>query len=184
MISSSATKVLLNSALLCSLLMGLGFDYSFGFMIGSTDQCNPRMFCNTVPVDEPPAEGELVDAALASDAIHWLHKQRANTPDRPFFLYLAPGSAHTLHQAPTDWIARFDGQFDDSLDALREQRFKRQLELGILPAGTTLTARRERLPARSSYDPDEQRLFARHMEVFAAMLAYQDVQIGKLINET
>lgn len=162
---------------------GLGFDYSYGFMIGSTDQWHPRLFRNNVSVDEPLAEGEILDAALSRDAVRWVHQQRANAPDKPFFLYLAPGTAHAPHQAPTEWIGRFKGQFDQGWDRLRVETFQRQKRLGILPPGTQLTARPVALPAWSSVKPEEQRLFARHMEVFAAMLAHQDAQFGKLLDE-
>lgn len=162
---------------------GLGFEYSYGFMIGSTDQWHPRMFRNGVIDDSALPTGETLDAALSQDAIHWLHQQRANTPDRPFFLYLAPGSAHAPHQAPAEWIARFKGQFDQGWDALRERTFARQKKLGIVPPGTRLTPRPDQLPAWSSLSVDQKRLYARHMEVFAAMLACQDAQIGALLAE-
>lgn len=152
-------------------------------MIGSTDQWHPRLFRNTVPVDAPLAAGDTLDAALSQDAIHWLHQQRANAPDKPFFLYLAPGSAHAPHQVPTEWADRFKGKFDQGWDRLRAETFQRQQKLGIVPAGTRLTTRPDELPAWASVPAEEKKLFSRHMEVFAGMVAYQDEQIGRLLGE-
>jgi arylsulfatase A-like enzyme len=105
---------------------GLGFDYSYGFMIGSTDQWHPRLFRNNVSIDEPLAKGEILDAALSQDAMRWVHQQRSNAPDKPYFLYLAPGTAHAPHQPPIEWISRIKGQFDQGWERLREETFRRQ----------------------------------------------------------
>ena len=120
---------------------GLGFEYFYGFQGGDTDQWQPRLFRNTVRAPDLPA-GEILDHALADDIIHYLHNQKAAAPDKPFFVYYAPGSGHAPHQAPADWIAKFKGQFDGGWDALREQSFARQKKLGVVPADAVLTPRR------------------------------------------
>jgi len=161
---------------------GWGFEYFYGFQGGDADQWAPRLFRNTSRAPDLPA-GELLDRALADDAIHYLHNQQAADPNKPFFLYYATGSGHAPHQAPPDWIARFKGQFDQGWDALRQQSFERQKKLGVIPADTVLTPRPDALPAWDSLTPDQKTVDARYMEVFAAMMAYQDAQIGRVLDE-
>ncbi len=161
---------------------GWGFEYFYGFQGGDTDQWAPRLFRNTSRVPDLPA-GEILDHALADDVIRYLHNQQAADPSKPFFVYFAPGSGHAPHQAPADWIAKFKGQFDQGWDKLREQSFARQKTLGIVPADTALTPRPDALPAWDSLTPEQKKVDARYMEVFAGMLAYQDAQIGRVIDE-
>jgi arylsulfatase len=161
---------------------GLGFEYFYGFQGGDTDQWAPRLFRNTDRAPDLPA-GEILDHALADDVIHYLHNQQAADPAKPFFVYYAPGSGHAPHQAPADWIARFKGQFDSGWDALREQSFARQKKLGVIPADTVLTPRPAALPAWDSLSPERKTIDARFMEVFAGMLAYQDAQVGRVLDE-
>jgi arylsulfatase A-like enzyme len=161
---------------------GLGFEYFYGFLGGDTDQWQPRLFRNTSRAADLPA-GEILDHALADDVIHYLHNQQAADPAKPFFVYYAPGSAHAPHQAPADWIAKFKGQFDGGWDALREQSFARQKKLGVIPADTALTPRPDALPAWDSLSPERKKVDAHFMEVFAGMLAYQDAQVGRVLDE-
>lgn len=162
---------------------GLGFEYFYGFIGGDTNQWNPRLYRGTTPVDAPKAEDSTLDRFLVDDALRWLHNQQAAAPDKPFLLYLAPGSAHAPHQAPREWIAKFQGKFDAGWDKLREEILRRQKAQGIVPADTKLTPRPAAIPAWSSLTPDQRRVQARMMEVYAAMLAYQDFQIGRLFDE-
>ncbi len=161
---------------------GWGFEYFYGFQGGDTDQWAPRLFHNTDRAPDLPA-GEILDHALADAIIHYLHNQQAADPTKPFFVYYAPGSGHAPHQAPADWIARFKGQFDGGWDALREQSLARQKKLGVVPADTALTPRPDALPAWDSLTPEQKKVDARYMEVFAGMLAYQDAQIGRVLDE-
>ena len=161
---------------------GLGFEYFYGFQGGDADQWAPRLFRGTVRAPDLPA-GEILDQALADDVIHYLHNQQAADPTKPFFVYYAPGSAHAPHQAPADWIARFKGRFDGGWDVLREQSFARQKALGVIPADTALTPRPAALPAWNTLSPERQKIDARFMEVFAGMLAYQDAQVGRVLDE-
>jgi len=162
---------------------GLGFEYFYGFIIGDTNQWNPRLYRNTVSVDNAPGDSRLLDQRLAEDAIRWLHQQKASSPDKPFFLYYATGTGHGPHQAPQEWIDKFRGQFDGGWDQLREDTFRRQKAQGIIPADTVLTPRPKEIPAWTSLTPVQRRLYARYMEVFAGMIAYQDYQVGRVIDE-
>src|SRR5690625_2431096 len=162
---------------------GLGFEYFFGFLGGDTNQWHPTLYRNNVPVDASQRPDLLLDQELADEAIRWLHNQKAAEPDKPFFLYYAQGSAHAPHAAPEEWIERFKGQFDQGWDALREESFARQRAAGVIPASAELTPRPDNIPAWDSLSREEQRIHARMMEVYAAMVAYQDQQFGRLIDE-
>ncbi|WP_375195192.1 arylsulfatase [Sphingobium sp.] len=162
---------------------GLGFDHFFGFIGGDADQWRPRLYRGVELTDERPPAGETLDHILFDDAISWVHTQKAAAPDKPFFLYIAPGSAHAPHQAPAEWIAKFRGKFDSGWDALRTETLHRQVKSGIAPKGTQLTPRPDSIPAWSSLTPEDRAADARMMEVFAGMLAYQDAQFGRLLDE-
>jgi len=163
---------------------GLGFDYFYGFISGDTDQFRPALYQGVTPVDGSHRDGHyILDRDLADHAIDWLHDQQAGAPGKPFFIYYAPGSAHAPHQAPEDWIARFRGKFDQGWDQLRVETLARQKALGIVPSSAGLAARPREIPAWDSLSPDAQRVNARYMEVYAGMLAFEDAQIGRLLDE-
>ncbi|GIX30224.1 MAG: arylsulfatase [Porticoccaceae bacterium] len=164
--------------------MARGFEYFFGFVHGDTDQFRPALYRNNWPVEEGARrEGFLLDEQLADEAIRWLHNQQAAAPGKPFFLYYSTGSAHAPHQAPPEWIARFRGRYDAGWDAMREAVFARQKALGIAPAEARLAPRPVEIPAWDDLSPAERRVAARYMEVYAAQLAFQDAQVGRLLDE-
>lgn len=160
---------------------GLGFEYFYGFMAAETNQFTPALYRGITPI--PTLREGVLDTALAEDAIGWVHNQKAVDPDKPFFMYLATGSAHAPLQAPADWIARFRGRFDAGWDKVRADTVARQIRKGLLPEGSRVTPRPDGLAAWSDLTPDQRRITARMMEVYAAMLAYQDDQIGRLLDE-
>jgi arylsulfatase A-like enzyme len=162
---------------------GLGFEYFFGFPVGETDQWHPNLYRGTDLLPDYRGPSVLLEHRLADDAITWLHNQKAAAPDRPFFLYYAPGSTHAPHQAPAEYIARFKGRFNQGWDKVREETYQRQLARGIIPPGTKLTPRPEAIPAWVSISPTQRAFAARSMEVAAAMLAYQDSQLGRVLDE-
>ncbi|WP_206244315.1 arylsulfatase [Novosphingobium terrae] len=160
---------------------GLGFDYFYGFMNGASSQWNPDLTENTVPVEAPQQPGYILDRDLADHLIDWMHRHIEVAPDKPFFAYWAPGTAHEPHQAPADWIARFRGRFDQGWDAMREETFARQKAMGIVPQDAVLTPRPAGIPAWSSLSPQEQAVAARLMEVHAAQRAYFDAQFARVV---
>jgi arylsulfatase len=163
---------------------GLGFDYFYGFMGGATSQYNPALFENRTPVERPAGDPSyILDRDLADHAIGWLRTVNAAQPDKPVLLYYAPGTSHSPHHAPKDWIARFKGKFDMGWDKMREESLARQIELGVVPQGTRLTPRPASIPAWASLSADQKRLYAHMMEVYAAALAHADYQIGRLLDE-
>ena len=160
---------------------GLGFEYFFGFMAAETNQFTPALYRGITPV--PTLEEGVLDKALADDAIHWLHQQQAAAPGKPFFMYYATGTAHAPLQAPADWIARFEGKFAGGYDRMREEVVERQKRMGLVPADTVNTPRPEEIAAWDALTPEQKKINERFMEVYAAMLAYQDEQVGRLFAE-
>lgn len=163
---------------------GLGFQHFYGFMMGDTNQFVPSLYNGTTPVEPPSDDPDyILDRDLADNAISWIHAQRGAAPNKPFFIYYAPGTAHAPLQAPKDWIARFRGQFDAGWDVMREQTLARQKDMGIVPPDTQLAKRPPELPAWDTLSAEQQRVFARQMEVYAAALSFADHQIGRVIAE-
>lgn len=162
---------------------GLGFEYWYGFHGGETSQWEPRLFRNTVPVEPEthPDEGYHLTVDLVDEAIDWVHQQKSIAPDKPYFLYFAPGAVHApLHVGP-DWADKFKGQFDQGWDKVREETLARQKDLGLVPQDTDLTLRPDEINAWDSLDDDAKRVFSRHQEVFAGFVAQTDHEIGRLI---
>ena len=161
---------------------GLGFQYFYGFLGGDTDQFSPTLVENTTPKEPPHSAPDYIfDRDMADHAIRWITQTEALAPDKPFFVYYAPGAAHSPHQAPKEWLAKFRGKFDQGWDAMREESFARQKALGVIPANTVLTPRPDALPAWSSLSADRKQVSARLMEAYAATLAFNDDQIGRVV---
>jgi arylsulfatase len=160
---------------------GLGFDYFYGFNAGDMNHWNPVLFenRNLVPASTDPHYHLTAD--LADKAIAWVRKVKTISADRPFFLYVAPGATHSPHHAPQEWIDRFKGTFDMGWNKYREETFERQKQRGVIPASAKLTPRPAGLPAWDALNADQQRLYARMMEVFAAYGAHCDYHMGRII---
>jgi arylsulfatase A-like enzyme len=161
---------------------GMGFEYFYGFMGGETDQWTPFLFRNTTQIfpwkDNP--KFNLI-SGMADDAIDYLKDLNAAAPDKPFFLYYVPGATHAPHQPTEEWIDKFKGKFDMGWNAMREQIFANQKRLGVIPPTTELTPWPDDLPKWDTLDADSKKLFARQAEVFAAYVAYDDHEIGRVI---
>lgn len=163
---------------------GLGFDYFYGFNSGETNQWAPALTENRNPVEPPAADTDyLLDRDLADHALSWLKMQNTQAPTKPFFLYYAPSSGHAPHDAQKAWIDKFRGKFDQGWDKIREETFARQKKLGVIPTDAKLTPRPPEIPAWDSLSPDAKKVAARLMEVDAAVHAYSDYQIGRVIQE-
>ena len=162
---------------------GLGFEYWYGFQGGETSQWFPQLFRNTTPVEPAmgPAEGYNLNVDLVDEAIGWIDRQSSIAPDKPFFVYFAPGAVHAPLHVGQNWIDDFAGQFDQGWDRVREETLARQKAMGLVPETTDLTPRPDEIEAWDSLDPDARRLFARHQEAFAGFLAQTDHEIGRLI---
>jgi arylsulfatase A-like enzyme len=161
-----------------------GFDRFYGFLQGETDQFHPELTSDNGHVDPPggPEDGYHVSEDVVDRATGWISDLRSIRPDRPFFLYLAFGATHAPHQAPAAYLERWRGRFDEGYDVLRDRWFARQLDLGVVPPGTTLAPPNPGVPAWDELSPNQQRFSARLQEAFAAMLEHTDHQIGRLVS--
>ena len=161
---------------------GHGFDYFYGFLAGETSQWEPRLYENLNPVEPPHDEHYHLSEDLAERAVTWMKQHRAFAPDKPFFMYWAPGAAHGPHHIFKEWADKYKGQFDDGWDAMRERIFKRQQELDWIPADAKLTPRADSMPAWDSIPESERPFQRRLMEVFAGFVEHVDAQVGKVID--
>ena len=160
---------------------GLGFEYFYGFLSADTSMWNPNAVENELPVDAPVGPGYHFEKDMANKAIAWLQRQHASAPEKPFFMYYAPGTAHTPHHAPQEWLDKFKGRFDMGWDKLREESFRRQKAMGVIPRDAKLSPRPAALPAWNSLDAEHRKVYARLMESYAASLAYSDHETGRVI---
>ncbi|HET7682686.1 MAG TPA: arylsulfatase [Marmoricola sp.] len=160
---------------------GQGFDHFYGFLGGETHQYEPTLYEGTAPVDRPEVPGYHLTEDLVDRSISWLQMQQSLTPDRPFFLYLAPGATHAPLHVPGEWSDRYRGRFDVGWDALREEIWSRQRELGVLPDSSGLTPRPAEIPAWAGLSDGERLVASRLMEVYAGFLEHTDTHIGRLV---
>jgi arylsulfatase A-like enzyme len=163
---------------------GGGFEYFYGFIGGEAHQYYPALYEGTNPVEPPktPEEGYHLMADMTDKAIGWVRRQKALMPDKPFFVYFAPGATHAPHHVPKEWADRYKGRFDHGWDRVREETFERQKQLGVIPQDAELTARHEEISAWDDMPDELKQVLARQMEVYAGFLEYTDHHVGRLID--
>ena len=163
---------------------GGGFEHFFGFIGGETNQYYPGIYEGTTAVepDRTPEEGYHFTEDMTDRAITWVRQQKSLMPDKPFFVYYAPGATHAPHHVPTEWSDRYRGRFDQGWDVLREEILARQKELGVVPPDTVLTARHDEIPAWDDMPDDLKSVLARQMEVYAGFMEHTDHHIGRLLD--
>ena len=162
---------------------GLGFERFYGILNAEASQWEPPMFDQTTPV--MPYEGRddyHMTEDIAEKAISWMRVQKASQPDKPFFSYIATGAMHCPHHVAPEWIDKFKGQFDQGWDELRRDIYERQLAMGVIPQGTTLTPRPDEVPSWKEYPDRYKPVASRLMEVFAGFMAHTDAQIGRVLD--
>jgi arylsulfatase len=163
---------------------GGGFETFYGFIGGENNQWEPALYDGTTPIEPPAAaeEGYHLTEDLTDKAISWVRQQKALMPDKPFFVYFAPGATHAPHHVPKEWADRYAGEFDDGWDAQRERTFRRQHELGVIPPETELTGANPEIPAWDEMPDEMKPVLARQMEVYAGFLEHTDHHVGRLID--
>src|SRR5215467_4615822 len=172
--------------------IGMGFDYFYGFYGGDMDQWHPTIWQNVNEIfPDVGHPGYNLNVDLGDQAVAWLNRINNLQPDQPVFLYYAPGATHAPHQPTPDWIAKFKGKFDNGWDAYREEVFKRQQEMGIIPKSAKLTPWPDEATAGeypgvtlkhwNSLTSYEKQAYAHEMEVYAAYLAQTDYEIGRVV---
>jgi arylsulfatase A-like enzyme len=162
---------------------GSGFEYFYGFIGGEDNQWCPSLYEGTTPVEPPRTaeEGYHLTEDLADHAIAWVRMQKSLAPDKPFFMYFAPGATHAPHHVPAEWIERYRGRFSHGWDQQRELTFARQKELGVIPADAELTRRHDEIPAWDDMPAELKPVLERQMETYAGFLSHTDHHAGRLI---
>jgi arylsulfatase len=163
---------------------GGGFEYFYGFIGGETNQWYPAIYEGTTAVEPwgTPEQGYHFMADMTEKAIVWTKQQKSLAPDKPFFTYFAPGATHAPHHVPAEWADKYKGKFDKGWDAIREDTFAKQKELGVIPADATLTTRSDGIPAWDEMSDEIKPVLARQMEVYAGYLEYADHHVGLLLD--
>jgi arylsulfatase A-like enzyme len=158
-----------------------GFDKFYGFVGGETNQWAPFLFHGVTAVELPNDPDYHFMTDMTDRAVSWINYQKAMTPDKPFFIYFAPGAVHAPHHVPKEWIARWKGRFDQGWDRLRDETLARQIKMGIVPPGTKLAPKPAAITDWDKLSADEKRLFTHQVEVFAAYLDYTDHEVGRML---
>ncbi len=163
---------------------GGGFEYFYGFIGGEANQWYPTLYEGTNPVEpkKTPEEGYHLIEDMTDKAIAWISQQKALAPDKPFFVYFAPGATHAPHHVPKEWADKYKGKFDAGWDKLREEIFARQKKLGVVPADCQLTVRPKEVPAWDEMPEALKPVLRREMEVYAGYLEYTDHHVGRLFD--
>ena len=163
---------------------GGGFEYFYGFIGGENNQYDPALYEGTTPIEPPKTaeEGYHLTEDLADKAIGWVRQQKALMPDKPFFMYFAPGATHAPHHVPKEWADKYKGAFAHGWDRQREITFAKQKELGVIAADAELTPRNAEMPAWDDMDPQLRPVLEREMEVYAGFLEHTDFHVGRVID--
>lgn len=158
-----------------------GFDKFYGFMGGETNQWSPYIFDGVTPVELTGDPNYHFMTDMTDKAVTWIKYQQAITPDKPFFVYFAPGAVHAPHHAPKEWIARWKGKFDKGWDKIREETLAAQIKAGLVPKGTKLAPKPAAIKDWNTLSADEKKLFTRQAETFAGYLEYTDHEVGRML---
>jgi len=163
---------------------GGGFEYFYGFIGGEANQWYPTLYEGTTPVENKrtPEEGYHLMEDMTTKAVKWIGQQKSLAPDKPFFMYFAPGAAHAPHHAPKEWADKYKGKFDQGYDKIREEIFTRQKRLGVIPADAALTDANAEVPRWGEVGDSFKPVLVREMEVYAGFLEYTDHQIGRIVD--
>jgi arylsulfatase len=162
---------------------GLGFDRFYGIMGAESSQYEPPVYDQTTPISPHVGNPDYhLTEDLADQTITWMQRQKASSPNKPFFCYFSTPAVHAPHHVPREWVDKYKGKFDSGWDTLRREIYERQLKLGVIPPETALTKRPEQIPAWSDYPERYQPIASRLMEVFAGFLAHTDAQIKRVID--
>ena len=158
-----------------------GFEKFYGFIGGETNQWAPLIYDGITIVETPEDPNYHFTTDMTNQAISWVNFQKALTPDKPFFMYFAPGATHAPHHVPKEWADKYKGKFDQGWDKLREMTLERQIKMGIVPPDTKLAPKPSDIKDWESLSADEKKLFTRQMEVYAGFAEQTDYEVGRLI---
>ncbi|MFN2160353.1 MAG: sulfatase-like hydrolase/transferase [Anaerolineales bacterium] len=164
--------------------LGRGFERFYGFLGGETHQYYPELVYDNHQVEPPrsPEDGYHVTEDLVDKAISFIADAKQVAPNKPFFMYFCTGAMHAPHHVRKEWSDKYKGKFDDGWEAYRQKAFARQKELGIVPQDAELSRHDPDVKPWEECSPEEQKLYARMMEVFAGFLEHTDHHIGRLLD--
>lgn len=158
-----------------------GFEKFYGFLGGETNQWAPLIYDGVTMIETPSDPKYHFTTDMTNQSISWVRQQQALQPNKPFFIYFAPGATHAPHHAPKEYIEKYKGKFDGGWDKLREEIVARQVKMGIIPEGTQLAPKPKEIKDWETLSADEKKLFAHQMEVYAGFAEHTDYEIGRLI---
>jgi arylsulfatase A-like enzyme len=158
---------------------GKGFDHFYGFLGSQTDQYNPDLVEDQAHVK---SDGRHLTELITDKSIAYIKAQQKAAPGKPFFLYYAPGAVHAPHQVAEKWVKPYEGKFDEGWDVYREKVIANQKKLGVIPANAVLPERNAIIADWKKLTPDQKKVYARFMEVYAGYLTYTDYEIGRVVN--
>jgi len=161
---------------------GKGFEKFYGFIGGESNQWYPELYDGVTRVEIPNDPNYHLMEDMTDKAITWVRTQKSLAPEKPFFMYFAPGATHAPHHVPEEWIAKYKGKFDDGWDRLRERIFQRQKELKVIPENAQLTERPSQISSWDEMPEELKPVLRREMEVYAAFLEYTDFHVGRLLD--
>lgn len=159
-----------------------GFDKFYGFIGGESNQWAPAIYDGMNQVEPPKQPNYHFLTDMTDKAIDWTKAVKSLTPDKPFFVYFAPGATHAPHHVPKEWIDKYKGQFEQGWDRLRAETLERQKKLGVVPAGAKLAPKPAAIKDWDTLTPDEHKLFTHQMEVFAGYGEFADHEVGRLVD--
>lgn len=163
--------------------LGRGFERYYGFLGSDTNQWYPELIYDNHAVEQPfqPKQGYHLNIDLANKAIQFIQDAHVNAPEKPFFLYYATGAGHAPHHVPKVWADKYQGAFDMGWDEYRQSVYQRQLEMGVIPPGTRLSAHDPDVPLWDTLPDEEKRLYSRMMEVYAGFIEHTDYHFGRIL---
>ncbi len=157
-----------------------GFEKFYGFIGGETNQYAPLVYDGTAQVELPEDPKYHFTTDMTNQAVSWMKFQKALSPNKPFFIYYAPGATHAPHHVPAEWRDKYKGKFDQGWDKVREETLERQKKLGVVPANTKLGPKPRDIKDWDTLSADDKKLFARQMETYAGFAEHTDNEIGRL----
>jgi arylsulfatase len=162
---------------------GGGFEYFYGFLGGEANQWYPTLYEGTTPVEnkKTPEQGYHLVTDMTDKTIKWIAQQKLLAPDKPFFIYYAPGATHAPHHVAKEWADKYKGKFDQGWDKVRQETLARQKKLGIVPVDCQLTARPKEIPAWDSMPEEFKAVLCREMEVYAGFMEFTDHNVGRIV---
>jgi len=159
-----------------------GFEKFYGFIGGETNEWAPLIYDGVTLVETPEDPNYHFTTDMTNQAVSWVRYQQALSPEKPFFMYFAPGATHAPHHVPKEWIEKYKGKFDQGWDKIRAETLARQIKQGIVPAGTKLAPKPVDIKDWETLSADEKKLFTRQMEVYAGFAEQTDHEVGRLLS--